>query len=63
MELILYILLFPLIVWNNLTWKKEHEDHWQTTRREHLCDTFDYEAWNRYQNELAEWWTTWLMLD
>ena len=31
--LVVYVFLLPLILWNNLTWKKEHEKHFQESRR------------------------------
>ncbi len=51
MEIVLFILLSPLLVWNNLTWTAEHEAHWQQTRFDHLEDNFDDKAWKRYNDE------------
>ncbi len=51
--LLLYILLFPAIVINNLTWNPEAEAHWRESRGE---DGFDDAAWQEYHQRLIRWW-------
>lgn len=52
--IILYIVLWPLIVINNLTWNAEAEAHWRESRGE---DDFDETAWQAYHERLIRFWS------